>query len=854
MKVFKRFWVVLIMVALCVLPIAACANDGGTVAFDGVKILKFKAGEANAEKLLDGVTVTLENGKTDVPTLKAEGVDYGKAGSYNISYVYGKHEAKTVLYIYGMPELMRNGKTMGDTVDCSYSSANESYDFSRGVTAVDSFGESLEVVKAENSDKFNKTAGAYRVTYLTEDSVGNRLEKTVTYNVSGDKMPAIEDFTYEIGMRYCDVPLDLKGETRGRLYCGDELVNPAAYEFTPQALRLDLSYILAFGETKTDFVLKTAEGYKEFVVTVEDNGKPLFEIRNFAEVVDEGTVLVEKPVKVWDAHEAYTYTYSLTRGDKLCYVEENDDGLLLIRASGDDLAAGDGYTLSVTATSADGNKTSKYDYEFSVAALGDPVIQAGESSTFEEVELDESVYGVDSAMLWKKSSGASGWNGRLQMAIPEKRYMAMTFDMYIEYSEGKTDDHKANLSLRGETTGKTAVQGGDGNLIKAYNYNAIDSNNGIFDKAANEFVNIDQIEVGKWYTVLYRLSAEMTGSTAYLYLDATTNKTNGVEIYMTNIESHKRGDSTIWSPTDAASPNVTNNFTPVLLDENVYGTKVAYCWTKPSNTDHWNGRLDMRYEKTERAMFKFDVYFEQMGDFGGTNQNDKGLNIYNTSYNLIHNAYGVVERSTGTAVNRADMTTGKWYSVTVDMSLLSGTNKPIYFYYNIGKNAGLKAYFQNFRYEGKNTYEGPHLRAQTKNSRAGFELVDASGIAGTDDETVWKWTKPAGMAIDDAGIVFTNTDYTTLKFDFYVVSSTNSADEKANVKLRGASNMVLTMIAAENSVLKKGTTETVALDDMVVGQWYTVTMNLNKNAYHCIYLYDAAMGAVTYVTDFTFIK
>lgn len=853
MKGLKKLCFVILTAALCALPLAACAGNVGAVTFEGVEVLRFKEGEATDAKLLEGVTVKSEDGTTAAPTLKAENVDYSKAGAYNISYVYGNREMKTVLYVYGMPELRLNGTAVGSSVDCSFSSANGSFDFVKGITAVDSFGETLEVTKTDGSDKFGGKAGEYRVTYKATDAVGNSLEQTVAYNVSGDKTPVIENYTYEVGTRYCDVPLDLKGETRGRLYLGGELVNPSFYEFTSSSLRLNLSYILGFGETTSSFELKTAEGSKAFNVTVEDNGKPLFEIRNFSDVVTEGTVSVEKPVKVWSGHADYKYTYSLTGGGKPCYVEENADGLLLIRATGDDLAAGDGYTLSVTATSADGTKTTKFDYPFDVAAATDPQIRAGERSTFTEVELDESVYGVDSAMLWEKSAGAPGWDGRLQMTVPAKKYMAMTFDMYIESADGATEDNKANISLRGETTGKTSVTDGGDNYIKAYNYNAIDRDQGVFDKAAQKFVELDDIEVGKWYTVLYRLSKESSGSNAYLFMDATTGKTNGVKVYMKDIKFHKRGDVTVTSPRDVANPNVTGNFTPVLLNESVYGTDVAYCWNQPTGISTWDGRLDMRYEKTERAELKFEVYFEQMTAFGGTSQNNKGLNIYNTTYNLINNTYGVVETATGAAVNRADMTTGKWYSVTVDMSLLSGVDKSVYFYYNVEKESGLKAYFKDFRYEGKIIYDGPRVRAQTKASRAGFELIDASGIAGADGDTVWKWSKPQGMAIDDAGIVFTNTDYTTLKFDFYVASSTKADAGKANVKLRGAAGDYV-RIPEQDSVVKKGTTEKVALDDLEVGRWYTVTMNLKQSAYHCIYLFSDELGAVTYVSNFTFIK
>ena len=136
---------------------AACnfsGNSQASASISGVEVYRFKEGEATDELLLQNVNAVNSKGESAKPTLNKDGVDYNKAGAYNISFSYGVSEISTQLYIYAMPTLYYGGEELtSETLTISYRQANESYDFYRNITVLDTFGESLDVTVSADSAK-----------------------------------------------------------------------------------------------------------------------------------------------------------------------------------------------------------------------------------------------------------------------------------------------------------------------------------------------------------------------------------------------------------------------------------------------------------------------------------------------------------------------------------------------------------------------------------------------------------------------------------------------------------------------------------------------------------------------------
>ncbi len=548
------------------------SNNQPTGTISGVKELHLKLSEVSNEKLLEGVKVIKEDGTETVPELLLDGVDLTKSGFYTITYKYGATSVNTGLYIYGLPTLKFNGEEIAnDTLSITYRQANESYDFEKGIKAFDSFGNELTVTKATGSDDFDGVVGDYAVTYKAEDGAGNQLNKTVTFNVTGEKMPQIEDSTYVIGLSN-ELAFTTHGVKTGWLYLDGVRVPTENYYISDDALVFMPKYLLNdLGVGNFDFYFETLEGYTSFALTIEDQGYPIFDIPTVMMSYAYGQINVDKPTKLWDAHADYDYEYTLKKGSDFAIAEEKEESLFLVNRFGDHLDAGD-YTLSVKATSSI-NKTITVDYNFTVDTKNVPTFAGGEKSSFIPKTLEDG----NEVYVWEKVSGSDAWSGRLGFSIPKSRYMALTFDIFVASSDKATEDGKANVNLVGMIS----------EMAENYNYKEIDATEGVFDIEAGEFINKEDIEVGKWYTVIFKTDrCQSKDQAGYLYLGATEKEKDsegnlvldeeqkpiglkvGAEIYLDNIEFHEKGNADM----DASS---SSKLYPVLLNEQTYGCSLT---------------------------------------------------------------------------------------------------------------------------------------------------------------------------------------------------------------------------------------------------------------------------------------
>lgn len=775
------------------------ANKNTTVSFLGVKELHLKVGEASEERLLRDVLVSLPNGTTKKPVItSAEPIDYTKAGDYAFSYEYEGQKINTALYLYAMPQVYLDGTAVtGDTLTLSYRQANESFDFIKGVQVKDSFGTVLEMKKTQESESYDGLLGEYTVTYTATDKAGNALNKQITYVVESNKMPEIEDYDYEIGGVY-EVPLNAYGEKTGWLYNSDGALVPTEYfTLTQTGLKFEQKYLLNLGEGTHEFLLKTLEGYADFSLTVEDKGKPVFEVSEIKTQYNYGEIRIQLPTPLWFAHDGYTYEYTLSGTNGFMLAEEKEDNILLLTPTGDDLTAGS-YTLSVTATSANGEKTTTMDYGFSVNEKADPNITAGEKSSFVKTAFnDEEVY------AWTKADGSNAWEGRLGFAIPASRYIAMTFDLYVaESTQVITEGNKANIRLRGATGSY------------AYNYAEINHTEGIMDKTTGAYVAIDDIEVGKWYTAMFKLDKCTKADSGYLYMQAQgTDDKVGATVYMKNITFHDKGGVDLLASGKSA-------FTPALLNESTYGTNVAYKYTN-SGYSSWDGRFETKYQKTERAQIEYDVYIESTSTAVGTKANANLQVVSSACNNMIDQNFGIVDKATGKYIATADMQLGKWYTVTATTHIISAS-ATVYFYF--ADKANIVAYFKDFKYVEKINYDGPKITVSNANARAGFKKIDTSAITALGVDRAWEYNKLATMPGYDARLQFKHDGVSqTLTFDLYIAESSKAESGKANVGVSGSDG---TYYNKFTKIVEKGKTATVAQADIQIGKWYTVTYNL----------------------------
>ncbi|MBR1867755.1 MAG: hypothetical protein IJ800_04150 [Clostridia bacterium] len=643
-----------VLSAMFVCSLAACGTEGsqGPTTYlkgeiSGVSELRIKAGEGTDARLLRDVIVKLSDGSKVKPELKKGDFNADKSGKYEISYTYGNLKANANVFVYETPKIYFGDKEISsDSIEVSYREARDSYDFVKGIKVIDGLGDPLDFSLTEGSEEFTGRTGNYKVGYVAEDPAGNRLEKKVTFVVGEGRSPVVTSGTYVVKADGVTVPCDLKGETDGILYMNGEAVYPTDYNFNATSLKLGAEFALTLSGSY-DFVIETAEGKGEFTLNIEDEGYPVFAMENFAAQYTYGAAKSALPVDKRENSSGYTYAYALsekngTKGKAIV----NADGLNFLGDDGKQVKVGS-YDLTITATAGNG-KSSSLNYSFTVNY---PVISGGERSSVKKVALDESVYGVTEAYLWEKPDDSPAWEGRAYMSAPAYAYAYVSYDVMFTYCQNAADG-KANAVFRG---------------VAQQDYNRLIS---CVDKQTGESISVDDILIGKWYTVLFN-STTTTDTALYFYVNPYGGAAVGATAYIANLNIILTDDDITGIALSKLSGS-TATLTPSTEFTDT-GAKVTLAYTSSSA---WYGRIGFTdrmfnlynsyYNNKKAEYLSFDMQFAgaasalymwNMNESNGYAQTSLGA--------LLENGTATAVDSNG--VKATALEADKWYTVKISL-------------------------------------------------------------------------------------------------------------------------------------------------------------------------------------------
>ncbi len=647
-----------ILFALALTACGAESSEGQTTflkgEISGVAELRLKSGEGTDARLLRDVIVKLSNGSKVKPELIKGDFNAEKSGKYEISYTYGNLKANANVFVYETPKIYFGDKELSESrIEISYREARDSYDFKKGIKVIDGLGEPLNFSLTDESQNFKGQTGEYTVGYKAEDVAGNKIEKIVTFVVGEGKSPVISGGTYTIKADGISVPCDLKGETDGILYLNGELVYPSDYGFSSSSLYLNADFALTLSGSY-DFVLETAEGKREFTLNIQDDGYPVFALENFATEYIYGAAKTSLPTDKRVSSDGYVYDYELTSsGGAKGKVNITSDGVYFLNADGKQVEEGD-YTLKVTATAQNGMK-SALNYAFKVKY---PTISGGETSSVKKVELDESVYGVKTAYLWKKPDDNHAWQGRAYIPVPAYAYSYVSYDIMFTYCQDAKDG-KANASFRG------CVQTDYNRLISCV------------DKKTGESISVDDMEIGKWYSVLFSATTS-TDNTLYFYINPYGEAKVGAEAYIANLEISLTDDDLTGIAFEKLYGSQASLVPSTELTENGAKTTLTYI-----SKAAWNGRIGFTgrlfdtynsyYESKEAEYFSFDMKYDgAVGAIYMWNMNDSGSYVQTSLTALLNNGTATATDEEGNAATT--LVSDKWYKVKISIQKFGRLN------------------------------------------------------------------------------------------------------------------------------------------------------------------------------------
>ena len=656
---------ILFLAILAIFSFGACASSTSSVQdITGVKQLELKVNEATDAKLLEGVEVLLKDGSTKKPNLeKEQGFDAGVAGKYSITYSYEGIKKSTNVLIYGMPKIYFDGtEIVADQITITFGQANASYNFTKGVKVLDSFGNELDVVKAESSDNFNNEIGEYTVSYTAVDAVGNQLNKTVKYVVTVGDSPVVSGGSVTFDANGCAIPCDLKGRTGALLFDNGNLVNPENYSFDNENLILSVEYALEnLGEH--NFVIETDGGRTKFSATITDEGYPLFNIDGLmgSEFV-YGGVNVNMPADQRENSNGYTYEYALENSKgEVCVSEieeevfvtsasdivttEYKNKLVLTTANGKGLTP-ETYILTVTATAENG-KVSVRNFEFSVV---DFTFAGGESSTLNKT--NQEIDGVTADYRFEKADDSSAWAGRMSINSPAGGYEFITFNIYFDYSQAQ-ENGKVNAQFR------AVVDSSYDRIIKCV------------DKSTGTEINVDDMLINKWYSIT--VFAGSTTNNTYLYFNpyGETNPV-GVKAYISDLKV------TLADGINAVFKSALNSVVGYELDGETLITKVNYStvaglegWVNvtPFADEVWAEYL--KAQELGGKLFTFDVKFTGTAGFNGyVNNGANYISNANGDFLRDNTKYLTFYDANGISVGYTNLATDTWYKMVFDIDAI----------------------------------------------------------------------------------------------------------------------------------------------------------------------------------------
>lgn len=660
----KKAGKILLLFSVLIISLLTLFACGGEKTYEtrGITDIYVSENEVSREYVMKNVIFTDNDGKEVVPSLSIVNTENGTvlgendkipAGKYQLSYAYGNYVYKAYLYVYGKIEFVFGlGEEDGEVRTLSFSEAQNSLGFTKGITAKDTFGNKLEVTVKDGSDVFNGNTGEYTVIYRASDYSGQIAEEMVKYSVYSKNLIKIKDGSAYYKDDQAEFIIEsLGGAKDGWLKLGDDLVNPALYEFDENAITVKSGFFreLPVGEYKLTFMTK--EDVSEFKFELKDDGTPLFSIDQITnERFYSGRKnVIPMPVSEISIHN-YEYSYELKNGANTYKV--NPDGEMT-KLNGDYLDAGY-YTLKVTAD-LNGNKSSKeVDLTVWYSEFQLPTI-------YEKADLNNVYYISQTTFQGRavkkhvKSSGNDVDINRIMLDPRNTEFNCLKFDFYVnECSEktqiGETDEYLCNLTFT---------------CSEYVSSNAIKPSYLVTDISGNS-VDLSDLKMNTWYTILYDISGTKDATHAFgIY--PTFKVGSSFEIYYADDIYANLLDEIDCRGTLTLSTGSTASVSDVLFDgEIVKSYKVL------SDSDLEAGRLKFGNVDTTKPFLIAKIYIKSSDKQSGENA---GLN---TSF-WTYNNYGSVgtgsftETATGTVVANTALKMNTWYDLIVDFSGKSGT-------------------------------------------------------------------------------------------------------------------------------------------------------------------------------------
>ena len=821
----------ILVIALAVLLVAAAVVAclfifGGkgsgrtTITFEGIEEIHAPAGTVTEESLLAGVTAKDSKGNSKKVTVDLGGADLSKPGRYVIEYKCGEEIKREVVYIYGSISYQVNGTGLeGEKVDIPFSNAITSLNFTKIVSATDSFGNELDVVKVEG-DPFDYLTGEYTVKYTVTDKAGQTLEKTITYTVTSQiNMTVQADVSVKYEQETATFKVDLDGENDIWLMANGGLVSIADYAMTEKGLVLYASYFRTLAPGENTLKLCSVNGSTEFTFTVVDTGKPLFTFDSIYKtyIIAGNAAVYEMPQTQIAGHE-YSYTYKITKDGVSYKAQQVGDSILITTSSGKNLSAGI-YDITVTATNkADTSKKTTIKRDFRIYTNqaeidGWKFGNDGNGSKMVSVDLSDKGYYRPAWQYDAKSPNS--WNGRLFWKDATKAtFQNVTFDFYV-YSLGVAEKENGKVSYVGKNADMTVpfsagTMSGDGVAMIIY-----DMKGNIVDKS--------ELKMNTWYTMkldtseILHAGAEKTDMVLY------PGVSNKWQVGMYIAEMHfwayegagaqhvfKDEDKTVSMERNGGKSNLVSG---KLDNESVINYTVT---EKHIPGTALKRALKVTLTDTSKEVISIDFkYLEEVKDAKG-NVLDLSMYVQNkddTRPGVFGANYAIVDAETNEPTVKLEV--GKWYTLYI-----TANGNKNFIVYPMGKadtQLTCKAAFKNLQ-----TYDvdmpGALLFSDSGNIAPSGMYKMPDGEWGISYASYSGWDATPNTAYYRRIIAKLNSDkYSEIRFQFRY--SVSDYLEKESTEFVQDFNLL-----APNITVVDDDFNAVAKEDRQLGVWYTAVI------------------------------
>ena len=821
----------ILVIALAVLLIAAAVvaclfifggkNSGRTsITFEGIEEIHAPVGTVTEESLLAGVTAKDNKGNSKSVTVDLGGADFNKPGRYVIEYKCGEEIKREVVYIYGDISYQVNEENLeGNAVEIPFANAITSLNFTKIVSATDSFGNELEVVKVEG-DPFDYLTGEYTVKYTATDKAGKTLEKTVTYTVTSNiNMTVQADVSVKYEQESVTFKVDLDGEKDIWLMANGGLVSIADYAMTEKGLVLNASYFRTLAPGENTLKLCSMNGSTVFTFTVVDTGKPLFTFDSIYKtyIIAGNAAVYEMPQTQIAGHE-YSYTYKITKDGVSYKAQQVGDSILITTSSGKNLGPGM-YDITVTATNkADTSKKTTIKRDFRIYTNqaeidGWKFGNDGNGSQMVNVDLSDEGYYRTAWQYTAKSPNS--WNNRVfWQKVTKATFQTITFDFKIT-SLGVAEKENGPVkfvskSAKAEIPFHTSTMSGEGVARIFYDMNG-------------NVVAQEDLKMNTWYTVKMDVSEILhpkSESTDLAWYFGVSNKWQAT---MLITEMH------FWAYEGTGTQNVfkddaktvsiernggKSNFASATLDDEKV---MMYTVTDK----HIPGTAIKRALKvslldTSKEVVSIDFkYLEEVKDVNG---NVLDLSMYVHDVELRNDGvfganYAIVDAETGEPTVKMEV--GKWYTLYITTH-----GRKTYTIYPMGKadtQLTCKVAFKNLQ-----TYDvdmpSALLFSDSGNIAPSGMYKMPDGEWGISYASYTGWDATANTAYYRRIVAKLNSDkYSEIRFQFrYTVSAYKDME---------SSMMVNDLkFVAPNITIVDENFNPVEEKDRKIGQWYTAVI------------------------------